>query len=319
MSILFSQVREDPKVELYVDSLILNKKRYLIVGSGGCTLFSLLSVLNEDNDIIIDVIDQNINQLYLIKLKLAIITYFDGDINAILDFFEGKFSRMEYDDIFNKFCFADEENKFWRLNKNLIYSGINQSGTFENIFRDLVNSDYDFEKIFDKKNLIEKFGESAVINSLNREFYDHFRNVIVNKYYKKYKIHENYFFYQIINNKYYRKCLPPYFDNLKKIVKNRDKINFICGNFFDYIQKTDNKYNLIHTSNLTDWVDKNELIPFFNKIKNLLFDEGYVISRRLNGDYNLKETILFEEGFEILDNISDISEFYSEIIVGKLL
>jgi|SRR5579862_2889384 S-adenosylmethionine:diacylglycerol 3-amino-3-carboxypropyl transferase len=320
MSILFSQVREDPKVELYIDSLMLNKKRYLIVGSGGCTLFSLLSVLNEESEVIIDVIDQNINQLFLIKLKLAVIMYCDRKVNAvdsILDFFEGKLSRMEYDDILSKFRFTDEEREFWRINKNLIYSGINQSGTFEKLFKDLVNSRYDFEKVFDKKNLIEKFGESAVINSLNKEFYDHFRN-IMDKYHEKYKIDENYFFYQIIYNRYNRKCLPPYFNNLKKVIENRDKINFICGNFFDYIQKTDNKYNLIHTSNLTDWVDKNELIPFFNRIKNLLLGEGYVISRRLNGDYNLKETIL-ENKFEILDNILDISEFYSEVVVGKLL
>lgn len=101
MSILFSQVREDPKIELYVNSLISNKKRYLIVGSGGCTLFSLLSVLNEDEDVIIDVIDQNINQIFLIKLKLAIITHFNGDVNNILDFFEGNFCKDKYNEIFN--------------------------------------------------------------------------------------------------------------------------------------------------------------------------------------------------------------------------
>ena len=317
MNILFSQVREDSDVELYVDNLFKDYKKYLLVGSGGCTLFTLLSVIEPDANFSIDIIDQNIEQIYLIKLKLAVIKYFN-DKERILDFFEGCFKPTEYDEIFNCLILENDCKTFWENNKNFIYSGINQGGTFERLFKELVDNDYNFEKVFDKNNLIEKFGSDAVVNSLNQEFYDHFRNIMEN-YQKNYKIEDNYFYYQIVNNKYERNCLPKYFDNLDKVITNSSKVNYICSDFFEYVSanasQIDIKYNMIHTSNLTDWLNIQKLDTLLNNLNELLVPDGYIVMRRLNGDYQLKEIV--RNKFNILNiDIHDKSEFYKEVVIG---
>ena len=315
MNILFSQVREDPDIELFVANEIdklktINKKRYLLVGSGGCTLLTLLSIMDKNDDFIIDVIDMNIEQIYLIQLKIAVIKYY-VDKNNILDFFEGTNSNNI--DILD-LDLSHQCRTFWKKNNKMFKSGINQNGVFELLFKDLVSSNYNFEKVFDRENLINKFGEIAVINSLNKEFYDHFRGIL--ERYKSYDIDSNYFYYQIVNNKYNRNCLPKYFDNIYRIIENSHKINYICSDFTEYVKANKCQYNMIHTSNLTDWVSKNKLNELLNMLYKSVCDNGYIIMRRLNGDYVLKDVIENNGKFNVLDDIpKDKSEFYSEVVI----
>src|SRR5690606_12462694 len=114
-----------------------NKINALIVGSGGCTLFSILN----DNIERIDVIDNNIEQIFLIELKLEVICYLK-EKDKILDFFAGLFDKNLFDEIFDnikpklslKCC------NYWEKNKDCIYKGINQNGTFELLFKELVET-----------------------------------------------------------------------------------------------------------------------------------------------------------------------------------
>jgi S-adenosylmethionine:diacylglycerol 3-amino-3-carboxypropyl transferase len=306
---MFSQVREDPCIELNIhNKLINNNKRYLIVGSGGCTVLTLLSEIKDD--VIIDVVDFNESQLYLIQLKISIICYFKSNINSILDFWEGVLPIDRIDYIFNKLKLTDKCRNYW-LNNNLLHTGINQNGIFERLFKELVKSEFNFELVFDRDNLKEKFGEDSVVNSLNHEFYDHFKNVI-----NKYDGDEtNYFNYQILYNKYDRNYLPPYFYNLSNIIKNIDKINYINDNIFDYISNTNIKYDMIHTSNITDWMNISKCEIFLTNIFDKLQNNGIVIMRKLNGDYEL--STLISNKFNIIDIPHDKSEFYNEVIAGQ--
>jgi S-adenosylmethionine:diacylglycerol 3-amino-3-carboxypropyl transferase len=298
---MFSQVREDPNVEISVHNKHANMftKRYLLTGSGGCTLFTLLSLMNDDNDIIIDVIDNNISQLYLIQLKLQLIKYFKDDVNALLDFFEGNLNNALIDDIFeNKLTLSDDCKTYWNNNKCLLYSGINQNGTFELLFHELVTSNYDFEKVFNRKYLIDKFGEDSVVNSLNHEFYDHFMKVI-----NLYENDEtNYFYHQIKYNRY------------------SNGINYINNNIFDYIVNTSNtvKYDIIHTSNITDWMNNEKGKIFATNICKSLNEKGSIIMRRLNGDYELSSLFPLKENMITITNYEDKSKFYSEVIVATM-
>lgn len=307
---MFSQVREDPTIEINIhNKLIKNNKRYLIVGSGGCTVLSLLSKIKDDVDII-DVIDFSKEQLYLIQLKISIICYFKSNIDGILDFWEGvlPIDRINY--IFNKLNLSDECRNYW-LDNNLLYTGINQNGIFEQLFKQLINSDFNFELVFDRNNLKDKFGEDSVVNSLNHEFYDHFKNVL----YKYNNDETNYFNYQILYNKYNRNYLPIYFNNITNIIKNIDKINYINDNIFDYVSKSNIKYDMIHTSNITDWMNISKCETFLSNIFDKLNDNGIVVMRRLNGDYELSKII--SNKFNIIDIPHDKSEFYNEVVCGK--
>jgi len=71
--VLFSQVREDPHLDLHVLSLIPeNQLKILMIGSGGCTLAGLAYDTNKISSI--DAVDINSSQLDLCKLKLALST-----------------------------------------------------------------------------------------------------------------------------------------------------------------------------------------------------------------------------------------------------
>ena len=314
MNILFSQVREDPLIEINaIKKIEKEKKKMLLVGSGGCTLFSLISIYG--NDINVDVVDNNLEQLYLINLKYQIIKYYK-QVDKILDFFEGRLSEKEFKKVLKKLKKNLLAYKYWKDNINYVYKGINQTGKFEQLFSDLVKSDFDFNTVFDKQHLIEIFGQNAVINSLNTEFYDHFKNVF-NKYEKKYKPENNYFYHQVLNNCYHKNDLPIYLKNLKNICLYKNKINYFCDDFFVFINnRKDKEYDFIQTSNLTDWMNKEQLDIFVQNIYRCLKKDGVVVMRRLNGDYDLEKYV--SEYFEILpENTTDKSLFYSEVVVGK--
>jgi S-adenosylmethionine:diacylglycerol 3-amino-3-carboxypropyl transferase len=312
---MFSQVREDPNLELFAMTHLpqnSNQLSCLLVGSGGCTLFSML------NDQIheIEVIDKNIEQLHLISLKLEVICYLKIE-EKILDFFEGKLTHEQYDHLFQniKHHLSSDCQSYWMTHMSFIYQGINQNGTFELLFKELVDSHFDFDTIFNKSNLISKFGKDAVINSSNQSFSDHFRNVVEN-YNTQYSLEDNYFYHQIIKNSYHQDCLPPYFNNIDNIIKNKHKIKFIHSDFTLYLQtQPDKKYHFIQTSNLFDWMDYKQLDSCLSIIYRCLKKDGTTVMRKLNGNYNL--LYLASEYFHLLIDIpKDSSHFYQQVAIG---
>jgi len=71
---------------------------------------------------------------------------------------------------------------------------------------------------------------------------------------------------------------------------------------------------MIHTSNVTDWMNINKSENFLINIYDKLNHNGIVITRRLNGDYNLSD--LISNKFNIIDIPHDKSEFYNEVVAG---
>ena len=94
-----------------------------------------------------------------------------------------------------------------------------------------------------------------------------------------------------------------------------NKLNFITKNFVEYLKGCcDDTYDIIHTSNLTDWMKLEELDDFIKNTKRCLKDGGVVIMRKLNGDYNLEE--MMRKYFNKTDRFLDASHFYDENIFG---
>jgi S-adenosylmethionine:diacylglycerol 3-amino-3-carboxypropyl transferase len=298
--LLFSQTREDPTVELNVLNKI-NGSVGLIVCSGGCTVLSIL----QDSIKRLDVVDNNVSQLYLLELKIAIVKRY----NNFLQFLEGPVNLNELD-------LTLECMTYWKNNYNLINEGVNNCGSFEKLFRDLVEKEFDFMSVFDRTNLIRIFGESAVVNSLNVEFYEHFEKVL-----KTYKSlcnpQDNYFYNQILNGKY-GKDLPFYFVNVNSIRNNHNKITYVNKQFINQLKDSINEtYDFIQISNICDWmnnVDREELISECYRCTRV---DGYLIVRRLNGDYDICD--LIKDKFSIICKPFDKSHFYSQVVVAKKL
>lgn len=344
--IAFSQVREDPEMDLIVlESIKTQNKKALMIGSGGCSVLTML--LSQDLERI-DVIDANPAQIELIKLKIAALR--NLTTKEYIDFVEGHNSlthleKLKHDEFYNQSFWEDS-----RLSQ--IEYGINQIGVFEQLFKELRNSfsvnpmlvlnekewSDAFNKVFDRDYLTEVFGEEAVKYSMSQEFSDHFSRVMKNAI-EKYKGNSNYFLDQIFKGKY-ESDLPVYLeeDNKAVILENIGKMNFINQPFHDFIKQTSEQYDFIHTSNITDWLPLSMLDELYSDIKAHLRENGLVVSRRLNGDHSLNDVVLrtlnkksvkeiettssYKVRFEIEKDFdfkeSDKSFFYNELVVATI-
>lgn len=309
----FAQVREDPNVELFALEAI-NKKDLdiLCICSGGCTI---LSLFNNNNIKTIDAIDVNKEQLYLCELKKAICCYYNN-ITDILKFYQGEYSEKEYLKILISLNLKEETKNYWLGNMKSICFGVNRDGKFEELFRNLVKDNFNFDKNFDKNNLIKIFGDEAVVNS-KECFINHFKNII-ETHKNKYSEKDNYFYHQILYDKYDENCLPPYFYCIDSLKKNYYKINYICNNFLNHINScVPNSYDLVQTSNISDWMNNEILEQMIKQIHLILKTDGIIIMRRLIGNYKLKD--ILSKYFNLIDGPQDNSHFYSEVVIGKKL
>lgn len=311
--IMFAQVREDPLVELAVLDKIDKQARILIVGSGGCTLFSLLGPKIGE----IDVVDMNPGQIHLIQLKLELMKHFSS--SYLLELFEGTKDENFVENVYQ--LIRDNLNvecaNFWDQNLDLFKMGLTQCGVFEELFRELVQSGFDFEQVFSTDHLIELFGPDAVLNSNKCLFSEHFRQVW-NRYQQDNFVEGNYFHHQIAYDSYPNIRLPIYFRNLAPIRGNINKVGFYNSSFIELLDSSDEEnYDLINSSNLTDWMDPIGLDVFIKKLYTRVKKGGYVVMRRLNGDYSLELRVA--KVFNIIKQgiPEDRSYFYSEVVVGQ--
>lgn len=318
MNINFSQVREDPEIETYIIHHLLLKTdlNLLIIGSGGCTLLGLL----DERIIGVDVIDQNYQQIYLIQLKMALLIILK-DKKEVLHFFQEAFSQAEFDILLNRIknCLTEDCYQFFLKNFDAVSAGINQSGKYERLFKQLVEKNSDnnnsYDKVFSTDNLIKNFGDNAVQNT-KKSFSEHFKNVI-ETYEKLYTFEENYFYHQIMKNSYHIDHLPKYFSNMDNIEKFHKRVKFVVGDFLDFLKRSpSNKYHFVHTSNITDWMKGNQLKEIMEQISRVLKIGGFVVMRRLLADYSLAD--FMGNYFQIIDiPLVDRTHFYSEVVVGK--
>lgn len=303
---MFSQVREDPTVEMGVLERMSNLLNHniLVVGSGGCTAMALLGHGRS-----INLVDFNEDQLRLIRLKIEIMKYYRNPLPVL----EGMVD-MNVQSVLE--ISPRQDREYWNNNIDCIKTGINNCGVFEELFRELVRSDFDFDAVFSDQHLMELFGEDAVVNSAKNSFADHFRRVM-NHYKSNCSLHNNYFYHQIMKGCYNPHDLPPYFSNTNNIALYDDTITYINTSMTDHLETTSNTYDMIQVSNLTDWMDVSKLNSFMVLIYNRLNDGGYVVMRRLNGDYTLVDIV--SKYFAIVQNspLLDKSYFYKEVIVAQ--
>ena len=99
----------------------------------------------------LDIIDNNIEQLYLIQLKVGICNYYKNK-QQILDFYNGRYVDIT---ILNKLNLSNKCYIFWTKNISFIKKGINQSGKFEILFVELVKSNFNYKQIFDRTYLVK--------------------------------------------------------------------------------------------------------------------------------------------------------------------
>ena len=356
-SIAFSQGIDDPEIDLTVlKSIQKETKNVLMIASTSC---SVLTMLLDENIERLDVVDSNIYHLELIKLKIEALKHLS--IEEYIDFIEDDDFVLSLDEkreyrinIFKQLRGKSKYDlSFWEtdLNQECIVYGINQIGVFEQLFKELRESltfnpliefnenewDELFTNIFSRDRLSEALGEDAIKYPVEFELSDLFNDSIFEAI-ENFENIDNYFIDQIFKG-HYEKDYPVYLKqiNLDTIINNLDKINFINKTPDEYLKNNTVEYDFISTSNMTDWaINKDELSTFFENIKNSLSQDGYVLSKRLNGDYSLidemkksltsSEYVEFSNTGYLVRNKIDVTKtlkensssfLFSEIVVGK--
>lgn len=322
--VFFAQVREDPEVELEYLRFGCDTKA-LVIASGGDTILSIIDVFSktskQQNHLTIDAIDMNQSQLYLTELKRQL--YENG-----CDLYDYWTKSFKIDDYLTKVPEAEHNVKiinFIRMYEHIFRNGISRSGRFETLF-DLVReinqlrSKLSGWKVwFDRKILTQVFGPNAVKYSMNREFDDHFSEI--EKWYQLILLgRPNYFVDQVLYGTYYPDSLPKYMTTSRdKRIKNKNKnninVNYEKTSLMDKLKTSpDETFDLIHTSNITDWSRPEDLRELLVNIKRCLKPNGVVVMRRLNSDQKLKPFVM--EYFRETKTVTDKSYFYSECLVG---
>lgn len=349
--IAFSQVREDPRIELRVIQELAKRKqplRVLLVASGGCTALSLLSHPAITK---IEAVDLNPAQLHLVELRRQALLHLSLDDQLRLIGADKSASDRDRLSIYASFSsnLPVSTKAFWDARPEQIEFGVNRVGRFEQLFRQLAEKFSQigieplqepliavnhprwrdiFEQVFERDRLIDTFGEAAVNYSMDRSFGEHFADVFAQAL-QRFIPDENYFLTQVWGDRYTSNLtgegVPLY---LQSSVQNdirkfgTERLQLHQGAFFEALQELaqSEKFDLIQFSNISDWMPLSNLHQMLNEIINCLKCGGAIIGRRLNGDHNLEkimaEHITVDRSLSQELLASDRSFFYREVVVG---
>eukprot|EP01127_Copromyxa_protea_P020647 TRINITY_DN6928_c0_g1_i2.p1 TRINITY_DN6928_c0_g1~~TRINITY_DN6928_c0_g1_i2.p1 ORF type:complete len:175 (+),score=23.13 TRINITY_DN6928_c0_g1_i2:158-682(+) len=168
---------------------------------------------------------------------------------------------------------------------------------------------------------------------MDKKFGDHFGEVFAGAI-QKWNLEDNYFLKQVLHDTCADKnndSLPPYlspetYDELQRRVRHDNLVTLHRGNFWNFkeqrAQEQDfKKYDIVHTSNISDWMPIPALHDILKDIKaELITKPGAIIMRRLNGDHVLEDICgnFFRTDPKLNKSLkdSDRSFFYSEVVVG---
>ena len=348
--IAFSQVREDPKIELRVIEQLQERQghplRVLLVASGGCMALSLLASSAVAQ---IEAVDLNPAQLHLVELRRQALLHLSLDeqlqlIGADLEASETERLTL-YENL--RLQLPDTTRAFWDARQDQIAFGVNRVGRFEQLFRELsarlaaceLDPIYapatalehprwrdSFETVFERSKLIRTFGEAAVNYSMERSFGEHFADVFASAL-QRFVPTENYFLTQVWGDSYTRGLdgvplylQPPAQMSIRSL--GTDRLRLHHGAFAEKMQQLaeSSPFDLIHFSNISDWMPLSDLHAMLKSAVNSLKPGGALIGRRLNGDHHLASVMAdhlwVDESLSRQLLAGDRSFFYREVVVG---
>ncbi|MBW4511703.1 MAG: BtaA family protein [Scytonematopsis contorta HA4267-MV1] len=348
----FSQVREDPLIELTVVKQLLFSRnqtneetlKTLIIASGGCTALSLLTIPQLE----IEAVDLNPAQLHLVELRRQALLHLCLDEQLQLIGADVATPETERLLLYTKLRshLPELTKAFWDKRQEEIAFGVNRVGKFEQLFRELAAKIADlglnplespkdssghaewqsiFESIFERDKLAKTFGEAPVNYSMDRSFGEHFADVFARAL-KRFSP-DNYFLTQVWKDCYSTgvEGVPIYLQpSAQKVIRSlgTERLRLHQGAFAEKMPELAEvaKFDLIQFSNISDWMPLVKLNQMLKTAVSCLKPGGALIGRRLNGDHYLAEIMNkhLPVDKEFCENLLQIdrSFFYREVVVG---
>jgi hypothetical protein len=287
--VAFYYGREDTSVEYnVVEKVNTEKAKVLMICSGGENSIELLK-MNKAVDIV--ALDINPHQIALAKSKINDIYHTqDIRIDKII-YNEGKFEKL-FEVLKNSF----NENELWQIGKERAIG--------------LEKLKYVCDNLFSNRILEIIFTEEATKYS-KESFSEHFYNVFAQQikyYYENKPQHSNI-------GSVLGKTKPI---NYKGEINKESSINYFNGTFEDYFKANNNKYDIIDVSNISDWMSKEKTIQTIKLVYAHLNEGGYLIGRKLLGDYNWIELISQDCQLKMnIEEVKDKTSFYTQTVIAQ--
>ncbi|THE10882.1 DUF3419 family protein [Bacillus timonensis] len=354
--LFFSQIREDSVLEREI-SKTEKPRKILVIGSGGCTAFS---ILNDSVDQVLCV-DMNPAQCALIELKKAAIKYFS--LKEFLTFIgeDSCQNRVQmYEAIANDL--PDYAREYWQQHSQDIEKGINHCGVNERFYRfigeNICRNIYDesvWKKLFSAKNLGEQhaFYETYLTTSewrtaakillsktthlqffpsfmfANASEHD-FAEFFLSQFEKEVKtkpIHNNYFLSQILFSSYLyeeEEGVPFYLteEGYETAKRNTDKLAIHPVSIQELLSKEES-IDAFYLSNVFDWADGKGRELICDGILQAKSATATVLFRNMLSSGPLPET--FTKRFNCDEELSkrfegvERSMLYQKITVGQIV
>lgn len=291
--IAFYYGREDTAIESnVVDKLTaekdIEKIKVLMVCSGGENSIELLK-MNKAVDIV--ALDINPNQIALAKSKINDILNGQDVSDDKIIYNEGKFEKL-FQVLKNSF----NDNELWQI-------GRGQEIGLEKLR-------YVCDNLFANKILEIIFTEEATKYS-KESFSEHFYNVFAEQikyYYAEKPDHSNI-------GCVLGKTKPI---NYQGKINTNSSIEYFNGTFDEHFKDNNSRYDIIDVSNISDWMSKQQTIQTIKLIHLHLNYGGYLIGRKLLGEYNWNELILEDCGLDMdIEEVNDKTSFYTQTVIAK--
>ncbi len=256
----------------------------LMVCSGGENAIELLTKENQNN---ITLLDINPYQIDLAQRKISSIIENGNLTSNLLVYNQGKFEKLF---LFLKNSFSLDEIK--QISKKDVVA--------------LQKLKWICDNAFSNKILEIIFTENATKYS-SKSFSEHFYKIFSSQL-------ENIFDSELKNSNIGSIFFnTPPIDYNKKI-NPKNNINYYNGDFISFLNKNNQKFDLIDLSNISDWMKQEDFQNIINLAFNSLKDNGVIVGRKLLGDYSWENINLSLPSSSIFTIENDNTMFYTECI-----
>lgn len=348
--VAFAQVREDPFEEREIIQKYFPEKKelsVLMVASGGDTAAYLSGSKLPISKLTL--IDPNLAQLHLTKIKLRLLEYPTEkrlqilghasmppatrakELAALmkeLNIPEGAFGAADAYSTLGPDYAGRYEMVFKALREHLspMATEIEQLFTLKNIEEQKAKIapntslgkaiDKAFDEVMSQENLVKIFGEKATANRV-QEFSRHFAER-TRIYLSSHLASESPFIAQIFLGHFYQETRYPWLD--LPIQQPKANIEFHQSMMHQYLQTTPKEsFDVIHLSNITDWLSPEEARSTLSLAHHALKPGGVVVIRQLNSNldlYSLGNGFSWDIQIAKELNHNDRSFFYRQLLVG---
>lgn len=310
--IQFGVVREDPQIEIDLIAKYALKSAVLI-GSGGCTAFSIKANYPKMK---LSLIEPNPAQIQLIEEKIRILKKNSPEESRKSIGTDKQHPLIESGNFESLFKMFREFIYEFVASKKELDSLVRQGSTRK--WKTLFKNPYwktAFDLYFSDSLLVSMFGPDAIQYAPQNSYPKYFRTHI-EKGISRSDAATNYFLYHIFFGHYFpeSKYLPLYLQ--KKLVNTRMTFHSCFADEFNDYQG----FELVSLSNIFDWSDLHKVREVAHKVSRQMTKDSILIYRQINNSSNFKKEF---EGFKWQPKLEkyflkkDRSLFYSKICIGK--